>query len=292
MGRPYAVVTDAAADFLPGETDRLGIEVIPMEISMGDSSFMHYADYRNTDIRKFYQQIHDGALPKTSQIAPQQYTDFFKPLLDRGYDILYLVFSGGMSGTLNSAKIAAEDLQEQYPGSKICVIDSLSATGGQGLLVSEAAQNRQAGMTLADNAKWCEENRLRVAHYWTVNDLMYLKRGGRVRASSAYFGTALNLKPVGRIDDDGHLPALYRVLGRKASIRKMAEVMEGIIENPAEQEVRIFHSDCPDDAEFLRKLLSEMQNPVRGIAIGEVGPVVGAHLGPGAVTLFFHVKHR
>lgn len=292
MGRPYVVVTDAAADFLPGEAEKKEIRVIPMEVNMGDHSFFHYADYRFMDLRLFYQQIHEGAMPKTSQITPQQYTDFFVPLLNEGYDILYLAFSSGMSGTCNSACLVANELKEKFPENEIKIIDSLGATGGQGLFVSEAAGNRSAGMTIQENAEWCEKNRLKFAYYWTVNDLMYLKRGGRVRAVSAYFGTALNLKPVGHIDDEGHLPALYRVRGRKASIRKMAEILGEIIEEPEGQEIRIFHSDCPEDAEFLKKVLLEMKLPVRDILTGEVGPIVGAHLGPGAVTLFYYAKHR
>jgi len=292
MGRPYKVVTDAAADFLPGEADRLGIEVIPMEVNMGDHVFMQYADYRNMELKDFYLQIREGAMPKTSQISPQQYSDFFTPLLDGGYDILYLVFSGGMSGTCNSARIVAEELKEKYPAGKIYVTDSLGATGGQGFFVSQAAKNREAGMTVEENAKWCGDNRLKFAYYWTVDDLMFLKRGGRVRAASAYFGTALNLKPVGHIDDEGYLPAMYRVRGRKASLRKMAEILKNTLEDGKDQEVRIFHSDCPEDAELLKKELSGMMLPVKDILIGEVGPIVGAHLGPGAVTLFFRAKHR
>ncbi len=292
MEQPYIVVTDAAADFVPGAAEQAGIEVIPMAVNMGDMSFLHYADYRNMTADVFYRKIREGAMPSTSQITPQDYLDFFTPVLARGQDILYIAFSSGMSGTYNSCRIALAELADDFPDRRICAIDSLGATGGEGLFALAAAENRAQGMSLEANADWCRENCLTFAYYWTVNDLMYLKKGGRVKAASAYFGTALNLKPVGNIDAEGHLPALYRVRGRQASFRKMAECFAENIVEPETQSVLICHSDCPEDAEQLKEVILKSGVTVREIRTASVGPVVGAHLGPGAVTLFYRAKKR
>jgi DegV family protein with EDD domain len=292
MERPYVIVTDAAADFLPGETEKYKIDVVPMEIDMGGNIFRHYAYKQDTDLRKFYGQLRKGVVAKTSQITPQSYCDFFRPVLKCGNDILYIAFSGSLSGTCDSARFAAKILLEEFAGFRLCVVDSVSALGGQGMLACRAAENRDAGMTIEENKAWCEAHRLKTAHCGTVDDLMYLERGGRINAVSAYFGTALNLKPVISMDDEGHLPVRCKVHGRRMSLKKVAGYLRENIENPEGQEIRIFHSDCPEDAETLKKMIQELHLPIGDIRIGEVGPVVGSHLGPGAVALFFQTKHR
>ena len=292
MSRPYEVVTDAAADIMPELLERLKIRVIPMDVSMGDTSFQHYADYRNMSADDFYPKVRGGIMPSTSQVTPVEYSDFFKPILEEGKDILYIAFSSGMSGMYNSCMITAEDLREKYPDRKICVVDSLGATGGEGLFTCYVAENRDKGMSIEDNAKWSEDNKLKMAHYWTVNDLMHLKRGGRVKAVDAYFGTALNIKPVGHIDNDGHLPAIAKVHGRKPSLKKMVDYMKETIVSPQGQRVQINHCDCPGDAELLKSMVLESNLGIGEVMIGDLGPVVGAHLGPGGITLFFWAGRR
>jgi len=290
MNKAYEVVTDAAADVMPAFLTELDIKEIPMDISMGDTTFKQYADYRNISAKDFYAGIRSGIMPTTSQVTPQEYADFFIPLLEEGRDVLYVAFSSGMSGMYGSCCIALEEMREKYPDRKIFAVDGLSATGGQGMLTCEAARNRDKG--IEENAKWVEENRFRMAHYWTVNDLMHLKRGGRVRAVDAYFGTALNIKPIGNIDNEGQLPALCKVHGRKPSIRKMFDIMKEKIVQPEGQIIQINHCDCEEDAEFLKSLILNSDLKIGEVMIGDLTPVVGTHLGPGGLTLFFWTDHR
>lgn len=293
MDSQYRVITDATADFPEGISEEMKIDVLPMPVEMGKKSFEHYADYRSMSAKEFYRCIREeGALPGTSQIPPQKYIDFMTPILKNGEDILYIAFSSGLSQTYNSSVLAFRTLREKFPERKIITVDSLGASGGEGLFVMSAAENRSNGMSIEENEKWCLDNRLHVAHYWTVDDLMHLRRGGRVSAISAFVGTALSIKPIGHVDEKGHLPALYKVRGRKAGIRKMADLFKETIIHPEDQTGLISHSDCIEDAETLKAYLEEMNLPLRKIMIGYIGPVIGAHFGPGGLALFFYADRR
>lgn len=289
----YLIVTDACSDIIPEYADKAGVLVIPMEVVMTDGYKFH-ATYNNSELPldEFYKKVEGGLMSSTTAITPQNYLDFFRPLLKDGNDILYNCFTSGMSSTYNNALIAQQTLKEEFPDRKLIIVDSRGATGGMGYQTYFAAENRDKGMSIEDNAKWLEDTRLHINYTWTVSDLNHLSRGGRLSNIAAFAGTLLQLKPVGYIDDQGRLVGLCTVHGRKASLKRMADMMVARM-NPdyADKPVLICHCSCPDDAEALKQRILET-GKVKEVVIGRVGPVVGTHLGPSGLTLFYFVDHR
>ena len=287
MPEKYVVVTDSACDMYPETLKKWNVEVIRMPFLFTDDG----KDQLDLDmpLKDFYAQMRDGRVAKTSAINEETYYEVFTPLLEAGKDILYLAFSSGLSVTCENSKKVAADLAGKYPGRTIRSVDSLAASAGEGLLVYLAKENRDRGMTLEENADWLEKEKLHVCHWFTVEDLKYLKRGGRVSATTALLGTALNVKPVLHVDNEGHLIKMTQTHGRKKSIRKMAEKLgETIRENSP---VFISHADSLEDAELLKKVLKE-EYRVETTLISEIGSVIGAHSGPGTLALFFLGSER
>ncbi len=286
----YLIVTDACSDLIPEYAEQEGILVIPMEVSMTDgTTFQATYDCSEMPLSDFYGKVREGVLAQTSAVTPQQYIDYFDPLLKEGNDILCIVFSSGMSSTFGNAELAAKILHDKYPERKLFVVDSLGGTGGQGYHVYFAAKNRDEGMSIEDNAKWVEETRYHINYTWTVSDLMHLNRGGRLSKSSAIIGTALQVKPVGDIDNEGHLVSIEKAHGRKASIHKLADILNERID--PSHPVMVCHCDCPEDAEALKNRILA-GGKVSEVVIGRIGPVVGAHLGPSGLTAFYFCDHR
>ncbi len=289
----YKIVTDACSDIIPEYADREGILVIPMEVAMTDG-FKFKATYDNAEIPldDFYQKVEGGVMASTTAITPQNYLDFFRPLLQAGNDVLYNCFTSGMSSTYDNALLAQQMLKEEFPDRKLIIVDSLGATGGMGYQIYYAALNRDNGMSIEDNAKWLEETRLHINYMWTVSDLNHLRRGGRLSNIAAFAGTLLQLKPVGDIDDQGRLVAIGTAHGRKASLSKLAECMAARLDPAqADKPVLICHCDCPEDAEILKQKVLDT-GKVKEVIIGRVGPVIGAHLGPSGMTIFYFCDHR
>lgn len=282
----YQIVTDATCDMDIEVLNRYHIKVIPMEIAMDDGrSFLHYPDFRNFSAHDFYAELEKGTYSVSSQITPQQYFDFFTPILESGTDILYICFSSGLSGTCQSAMSARLELLERFPERRLAMIDSLCACTGEGVLAVQGGINqRELGMSLEENTRWLEENKLRVAHYFTVSDLFLLHRGGRVSAATAVVGTALNIKPMLIVNDEGTLAVSGKVRGRKAAIRKLVEMTMQTIENPQEQTLYIGQADCMEDALYLKELV-EKQIPCKEVVISGIGPVIGTHTGPSHLCL-------
>ncbi|MBP8714628.1 MAG: DegV family protein [Lachnospiraceae bacterium] len=288
----YLVVTDACSDIIPEYADKEDIRVIPMEVTMTDGKvFDATYDNKNMSMDDFYQRIVSGQFAMTTAITPQRYLDFMRPLLSEGNDILYNCFTSGMSSTYNNAVLAAEQLRDEFPDRKLFVVDSLSATGGQGYHTYFCALNRDNGMPIEDNAKWLENTRDHIQCSWTVNDLMHLNRGGRLSKTAALVGTALNLKPIGDIDDSGHLVAIGKARGRHVSISKLCEMLVKSIDGTEERPVLICHCDCLDDAQVLKEQIL-MTGKVKNVVIGRTGPVVGTHLGPSGLTCFYFCDRR
>lgn len=288
----YLVVTDACSDIIPEYADKEGILVIPMEVAMTDGTRFH-ATYDNSEfpLNDFYKKVESGVMANTSAVTPQNYLDFFAPLLKEGHDILYNCFTSGLSSTYNNALIAQQQLKEDFPDRKLIVVDSLGATAGMGYQTYYAAVNRDNGMSIEDNAKWLEDTKLHINYTWIVSDLMHLSRGGRLSAGAALVGTALQLKPVGDIDNTGHLVALEKAHGRKASIKRLAEWCNARLDTSIDKPVLVAHCDCPEDAETLKqKILAD--GKAKEVIIGRTGPVVGAHLGPGGLTCYYFCDHR
>ena len=282
MADNYVLITDSACDLLPEKLAEWKVEMIPLAYLFTDTG-KEQLDHEEP-IRDFYRSMREGRVAKTSSVNEDRFVRAFTPFLEEGKDILYLAFSSGLSVTCENGKKVAAALREKYPERKIIVIDSLSASAGQGLFVYLAVQNRDKGMSLEDNAKALEAEVLHVCHWFTVDDLVYLKRGGRVSRTTALLGTALNVKPVLHVDNEGHLIKMSQVRGRKKSIRRMAERLgETIVPHSP---IFISHGDCAEDAEMLREIL-EKEYGKKVDLITYIGSVIGAHSGPGTLALFF-----
>ena len=284
---PYVIMTDTTADLPESYIQEHQLAILSLSYTIEGTTY----DRENPlDVREFYAKMRAGSMPTTSQVNPEQAKEAFKACLDQGNDVLYIAFSSGLSGTCGSAMVAAEEIREsgEYPDRKLIVIDSLSASLGEGLLVHKAVQLKEAGKSMEEVADWVEKNKLHLCHNFTVDDLFHLHRGGRVSKATAVLGTMINIKPVLHVDDEGHLIAIGKVRGRKKSLAALVDRMADQIKGYEDQnsEVFISHGDCQEDAEYVQKLVQERFG-VDKFIINHVGPTIGAHSGPGTVALFF-----
>lgn len=284
--KDYVIITDSSCDLTPALAAETQIEVIPLQLTMEGKEYKNYLDGREIDFKAFYAKLREGVKASTSAVNPDVFSEAFKKILNKGKDILYLGFSSGLSSTFHASTIAAEDLMQAYPDSKIYCVDTLAASLGQGLLVYLAAEKKKDGATIEEVRDFVEQNRLHLCHWFTVDDLNHLKRGGRVSATTALVGTMLNIKPILHVDDEGHLINVGKVRGRKASIESMVTHMKESVINPSEQTVFISHGDCEEDALTLKKMVEIEFSPKR-IEMNTIGPVIGAHSGPGTLAVFF-----
>lgn len=287
----YVLFTDSNTDLPADLVQQLDLSVIPMLFEMDGKSYYNYPDNHEMDPKEFYAALRGGKVCTTSQVSPSRFDEIFSPVLESGRDILYLCFSSGLSGTYNTSRLAVEELREKFPDRKIRTVDTLAASMGQGLLVYLAAKKRQEGMSLDELGDWVEENRLKLCHWFTVDDLMFLKRGGRVSGAAAVMGTMLGIKPVLHVDDEGHLIPMEKVRGRRASLDALVKHMQATAIRPAEQTVFISHGDCQADCDYVAQQLREKLG-VKEIVTSYIGPVIGAHSGPGTVALFFVGEKR
>lgn len=285
----YVISTDSTADLPDSYVDKYNIVIQDLGFSFGDEL---YRGVSEMDHKTFYDRVRNGEVAKTNASIPGAVKASFKEILDQGKDILHLAFSSGLSASYNVATIVAEELAEEYPDRKIIVIDSLCAAPGQGLFVYLGCENQVKGMSLEDNAKYLEDIKLHVVHEFTVEDLKYLARGGRISKSSAVIGNIINIKPVLRVDNEGHLVATAKVRGRKASLNKLVENMGSHICDEYKNDiVFIGHGDCLEDAEYVAERVKE-QFGVDKFMINFLSPTIGAHAGPGTVALFFLGRER
>ena len=289
--RDYIIVTDATSDIPNEMANELNVKVVPMSFSLGEKNYNHYPDYRELDIKTFYDKQRAGQTSLTTQINVAVYLDFFEEIIKSDKDLLYISFSSALSSTYQSSVLAAKELNEKYPDFKIITIDSKPATLGETLLVKLAAQKKSEGMNIEDLSKWVAENHLKVCHYFTVDDLNHLKRGGRMTGMTAFIGTALDIKPILHVNDEGKLIPLDKVRGRKKALKVLFNYLAELSENLEEQTVFIGHGDCIEDARYLESLIKEAYK-VKEVIIHPIGPIIGSHTGPGAITLLFLGKHR
>ena len=287
----YVLLTDSSADLPQQLVEELGVEVLPLCFTMGDKTYRNWPDNREMDPEEFYRMLREGAMATTSAVNVGDYTEALTPFLEAGKDVLVLAFSSGLSATCNSARIAAQELNEQYPQQRVRVVDTLCASLGQGLLVWHAAKLKQAGKSLDEVGDWAEENKLRLCHWFTVSDLHFLKRGGRISPATAVLGTMLSIKPVMHVDNEGHLIKVGTARGRNASLKALVDHMEQTVLDLKGQSIFISHGDCLADAQ---KVADDIRARfgVEDIVINYVGPVIGAHSGPGTVALFFMGSER
>lgn len=286
MKKRYQIITDSSCDLPQELADSLDLQVLPLQVLMEGKSYANYLDGREIGFTEFYDRIRAGVVATTSAVNPEAFLAAMEQPLQAGLDVLYIGFSSGLSTTYQSSVIAAEELRGKYPERKIITIDSLCASLGQGLYVYLAAKKQQAGASLDEVAAYLDEIKLHLCHWFTVNDLMYLKRGGRIPASTALLGTMLQIKPVMHMDNNGKLVAVSKARGRKASLDALAQKLHDTSVDPHGQTVFICHGDCRDEAEYVAQQIQKATG-VKEIIINYVGPVIGAHTGPGVISVFF-----
>jgi len=285
----YVIVSDATLDLPMHIINEYDIRVIPMGIDIDGVSYTHYPDEREISIESFYQKLKNGAISHTSQITPVAFAEYFRDLLNQGLDILYIAFSSGLSGTYNTARLVIQDLAEEYPDRTIYCVDSLCASIGEGLLVLNAAMQKQKGLNIHELKDWVEQNKQMSRHWFTVKDLFYLKRGGRVTSIEAVVGSALRIRPVLSTDDAGKLIVVSKIRGSKAELDLMVNKLleEGI--DIADQTIIIGHGDNLAQAKELEEIIRS-KNLVKDTFISSIGPVIGTHTGPGMLAMVFMGK--
>ena len=284
----YQIITDSCCDFAAQQYVDLSLVMVPLSVEFRGS----VSEDKNDDsLKVLYDGMRAGEAAKTAAVNPEAWKKVMEPVLAEGRDALVMAFSSGLSTTYQSAVIAADELREKYPDRKILVADTLCASMGQGLLVWYACRKRDEGMSLEDVYAWVEDNKLHLCHWFTVDDLMHLKRGGRVSAATALVGTMLQIKPVLHVDDEGHLINVAKARGRKASIEALAKKAIELGEGYDNSTMFISHGDCLADAEYLAGILREKCG-VKDVVINYVGAVIGSHAGPGTLALFFLGSHR
>ena len=284
----YKIITDSGCDLPQSMLAELGVPSVSLYVNFHGED---HPDSVDEGIREIYAGLRAGEAATTSAANPENWTAVMEPVLAEGSDILVMTFSSGLSTTYQSAVIAADDLAEKYPQRQIRVVDTLCASLGQGLLVWYACKKRDEGMTLDELAAWVENAKYQLCMWFTVDDLMYLKRGGRVSAATALVGTMLQIKPVLHVDDEGHLINVAKSRGRKASIDALAAKVEQLGLPGQNDTVFICHGDCLEDAKYLEARLKEKCG-VKEAFIGYTGAVIGSHSGPGTLALFFLGEHR
>ena len=283
----YQIITDSCCDFTQQQYQELGVACAPLTVLYKGESHDNFSD--PADVKAFYDELRGGVTASTAAVNPDGWAAPMEEALKNGRDVLVMAFSSGLSTTYQSAVIAAKELREAYPDRKIYVVDTLCAALGQGLLVWHACRQRDTGMDIDNLYTWLEEHKLNICHWVTVDDLSHLKRGGRISATTALVGTMLNIKPIIYVDNDGHLINTAKVRGRKAAMELLVSKLK---ETGTDFDtIFIAHGDCPEDAAALEALAREKCG-VKNVITGYVGPVIGAHTGPGVLVVFFMGTHR
>ncbi|MBP5354287.1 MAG: DegV family protein [Lachnospiraceae bacterium] len=281
----YVIITDSTCDLPYSFIQEHGVVIQALEYTDGSQT---YEDGPTTDLKKFYENMRNGIQYTTNASNPDGISKTFRSVLDQGKDILHIGFSSGLSSSFNNTRITANELSEKYPDRRIVAIDSLAASMGQGLLVYYACKKKEEGASLDEVAEWLQENILHACHQFTVDDLKYLMRGGRVSKVSWLLGTLINIKPVLHVDDEGHLIPLAKVRGRKKSLISLVDNMEQTMGSYRDKNeiVLISHCDCYEDAKFVGDLITERFG-ITNIVYNYINTVIGSHSGPGTVALFF-----
>lgn len=284
--RDYVIITDSTTDLPQSFVDDNNIVVIPMKFTIDNKEYLNYLDGREMSNEAFYNLEREGKIGKTAQLTIYDIMNVYRPYLEKGLDILAVGFSSGLSGTFNSMRLAREELLVDFPEQKIVLVDSLCASAGEGLFVYYANEYKTQGMTIEENEKALLELRPHLCHWFTVQNLDTLRRGGRVSNVTAFVADTLNIKPVLHVDDAGHLVAMKKTMGRKRSLTAIVDKLEETINKDAPQMIMISHGDCLEDAKFVAEEVKKRVE-VKDLLITCIGPVIGAHSGPGTVAVFF-----
>ncbi len=286
--KDYLIYTDSACDIKPELLAKWGVPYASLTLRFADDD-----EYQNNEISadEFYKRMRAGGIAKTAAVNSETFKEEFKKAIEQGYDVLYLGFSSGLSTTFNSARIAANELKEEYADARVEVVDTLSASAGFGLLLYLVYQKKNEGASIDEAKEYALSLVPKMCHWFTVDDLVYLQRGGRISKVAAFVGTALGVKPVLHMDDAGHLVARAKVRGRRNAITALADRYGELADDKESGTVFISNADCIDDAKLLEKMLADRYGASVKI-ITDVGPVIGAHAGPGTLALFFVGKNR
>lgn len=288
----FKIATDSCCNLPESLIDELDLTVFPLVFMIGEAQYQSYLKGEVTNLQQFYTYMREGKVFTTSLPNLGDAERELEAILEGGNDVLYLGFSSALSGTAEAIRLLGIDLQQRYPDRKIITIDTLAASLGQGLLVYYAAQMQQEGKSIDETAQWVQDNLLHMCHWFTVDDLMFLYRGGRVSKTAAFAGSLLNIKPVLHVDDEGRLIPIEKTRGRMKSIRRMFEHFKETHTEPlSNQTLAISHGDCLEDALALKKMVEDEYGPQKFI-INYVDPVIGAHSGPGTLAFFFLGDHR
>ena len=287
--KKFQIFTDSACDIYPDVLEKWGVGCVSLAFRFDHMN----QDFKNEDmpIKEFYRHMRDGHVAKTNAVNSETFREAFEKVLSEGTDILYLGFSSGLSTTFQQGKLAAEDLAAAYPDRTVIAIDTLCASAGEGLLLKLALDKKNSGASIEETAAYVNELIPKLAHWFTVEDLVYLKRGGRVSPAVALVGGMLQIKPVMHVDDEGHLIKVGTVRGRKASLAALADKLIETAEDPENGTFFISHGDCAEDAQTLCDMIAARGGNNVEI-ITHVGTVIGAHSGPGTMALFFVAKQR
>ena len=281
--RKYVLLSDSTCDLPPEEVSSMGVKLLRLSFEIDGQTHID----GDMDYHDFYEKMKNGAATKTSQLSPAQEEEAFEEYIKKGFDVLYLSFSSGLSGTYNSACIARENLLEKYPNAKIVVVDSLSASTGEGLLLYLASEKKREGLNIDQLASWIEANKLHIVHLFTVDDLVYLQRGGRISKAAAVAGAILGIKPILHVDDEGRLVKIDKVRGRKQSLNKIIDIMCERIQGYDNSVIGISHGDCWGDADYIAELARKKLGKDTKVITSYTGTVIGAHSGPGTLAFFF-----
>ena len=280
--RDYIITVNSTVDTGKEWLEERNVPVIPLKYTIDGQE---YTDMYGLSDKEFFQKLREGKMSVTSQINPEEAKEMLEPYVKEGKDVLHLAFSSALSGTCNSMKIAAEELQEEYPEVKVIVVDTLCACMGEAMLLYYALKQKEAGKTIEEVAQWVEENKLHVCHNVTVDDLFHLHRGGRVSKTAAVLGTMVKVKPIIHMDDNGALKVIGKERGRKKSLHKIVDMAVERSEGWDNEIIMITHGDCLEDAEYVAKLVREKMG-VENVFIHNIGTVIGSHTGPGVVATF------
>lgn len=282
----YQIVTDSACNLTEDMIDQFGLEILPLTFMVDGVQHRSYLKGAKTDLRQFYTMMREGKVITTSLPNMQESESTLRAIADAGKDILYIGFSSALSGTFEATDLLLKQIADDYPNQKFISVETFAASGGQGMLVSLACKKAQEGASIDEVADFVRDTRSHLCHWFTVDDLMFLFRGGRVSRTSAWAGTLLNIKPVLHVDDAGALIPMEKVRGRKKSIKALVDHMEKTAIDPAHQTIFITHGDCPEDVEILKNEITERFG-ITDFVVNYVDPVIGAHSGPGTLALFF-----
>ena len=270
---------------------KMGVTAVPLKIMIAGRSFDCSLSKLNIGSESFYDMLRRGIEVKTASPSIDDYIRYFKKELDLGRDVLYLGFSSALSGSYNVSRIAAEELSEEYPERKIFCVDTLCASMGLSMLVYHCVSRKNQGATIEEVRDYAESMKGRVCHWFSPNDLFFLKKGGRISGAAAAVGSVMNIKPVLKTDETGKLKVVYKARGRKLAIAKLVEQMNEHYFPDGSDTVFITHADCPDDAELLARSITKNYG-ISNVMISEIGPALGAHCGPGTIALFYLVDAK